>query len=35
LAVEILWEPEFGYTARALAVAIAETANNCEFVRKN
>ena len=32
LAVEFLWEPKFGYTAKALAVAVAETASNREFV---
>jgi len=32
VAVEFLWEPEFGYTARGLAVVLAGTANNREFV---
>jgi len=32
VAVQFLWEPEFGYSARALAVALAETASNREFV---
>ena len=34
VAVQFLWEPEFEYTrtARALAVALAETASNREFV---
>jgi hypothetical protein len=31
VAVQFLWEPQFRYTARALAVAIAETASNREF----
>jgi hypothetical protein len=32
VAVEFLWEPEFGYRARALAVATVEAAGNLEFV---
>jgi hypothetical protein len=35
VAVEFLWEAEFGYTARAVVVALPEAASNREFVSKN
>jgi hypothetical protein len=32
VAVKFLWDPEFGYTSRALAVVLLETTSDREFV---